>query len=54
MYCCHCRRQLFYRNLENRGWCEECGRIVNVARCKISHWTIAAVCTVAWALPIGF
>jgi hypothetical protein len=53
MYCSHCRRQLFYKNLENRGWCENCKRIVSVSKCKVSFWSIAAVFTLAWALPLG-
>ena len=53
MYCAHCRRQLFYKNLDNFGWCGNCGKIVSVSQCKVSHWFVVAVFIMLWAMPQG-
>jgi hypothetical protein len=53
MYCSHCRRQLYYKNLSDCGWCENCGKIVHVSQCKVSYWYVAAVFMSFWAMPNG-
>lgn len=52
MYCSHCRRQLFYKNLKNVGWCDTCGDIVGVSDCKVSYWLVAAVLVMFWSVPL--
>jgi hypothetical protein len=51
MYCSHCHRQLFYKDLTNRGWCDTCRDIVCVSQCKVSYWFVAAVLTAL--VPLG-
>jgi hypothetical protein len=53
MFCTDCHSRLFYRNLENRGWCESCKRIVDVSPCSVSYWCIAAVMLMPWLMPGG-
>jgi hypothetical protein len=48
MYCSHCRRTLFYKNLEHLGWCESCGKIVSVSSCKVSYWILAVTLAMLW------
>ena len=53
MFCSDCHRQIFYRNLENRGYCERCKRIVEVSPCSVSYWCVAAVILMPWLMPFG-
>jgi hypothetical protein len=53
MYCSKCRRRLFYKNLDDLGWCENCGAIVQVSRCGVSCWLVAAILIIPWSLPPG-
>ncbi|MEX2316274.1 MAG: hypothetical protein WD669_03920 [Pirellulales bacterium] len=53
MYCSHCGGQLFYKDLNNAGWCIRCDTIVSVSRCKIPFWNLMAVLTMAWPLQLG-
>ncbi len=52
MYCTKCRRQLYYKDPNNNGWCFTCGKIVNTANCKISQWNLYAVFTMLWTLQV--
>jgi len=53
MFCSNCHRQIFYRNLENRGYCETCKRIVEISPCRVSYWCVAAVVLMPWLIPLG-
>ena len=50
MYCSRCRRQLFYKNLDSDGWCENCDGVVHVSRCKVSYWILLATFTLQWVM----
>jgi hypothetical protein len=52
MYCKNCRRELFYHDPENHGWCFTCGDIVDIENCKITSWNLIAVFTLLWTLQI--
>ena len=51
MFCSVCHRKMLYRNLENRGWCDRCKRVVEVSPCKVSYWCVAAVLLMPWLMP---
>jgi len=53
MFCSNCHGQLFYRDLENHGWCEKCKRIIDVSPCSLSYWCVAAVILMPWLMPFG-
>jgi hypothetical protein len=53
MYCSHCHRQLFYHDLSNNGWCDDCGNIVRVSQCKVPYWIVGAICTMLLAVQMG-
>jgi len=53
MYCSKCRRRVYYRNLENKGWCEQCRCVIDIAPCAVSHWCVAAVMLMPWLAPLG-
>lgn len=53
MYCSDCHHRVFYKNLDNCGWCTTCHRIVDVSPCSISYWCTAAVMLLPWLLPLG-
>jgi hypothetical protein len=53
MFCSDCHRKVFYRNLENRGWCERCKRVVEVSPCSVSYWCVAAVLLMPWLMPFS-
>ena len=48
MYCSRCRRPLFYKDLDSRGWCTKCGCIVQVTLDRVSPWAFIATLTLAW------
>ena len=52
MYCKKCRRELYYRDPDNHGWCFTCGDVVDIEKCKISSWNLIAVFTMLWTLQI--
>ncbi len=52
MYCAKCRRDLYYRDPENHGYCFNCDQIVNVENCKISSWNLIAVLMMFWTLSV--
>jgi len=52
MYCDKCRRQLYYKDPSNNGWCFTCGKVVDVADCKVSQWNLFAVFMMLWAVQI--
>ena len=52
MYCKKCRRELYYRDPDNHGWCFTCGDVVDIENCKISSWNLIAVFTMLWTLQI--
>jgi hypothetical protein len=52
MYCDKCRRQLYYKDPASQGWCFSCGRVVDIANCKISQWNLLAVFTMLWTLQV--
>jgi len=51
MYCSNCRQRIFYKNLDDLGWCDDCGAIVRVSRCGVSYWLVATVLFFLWSLP---
>ena len=53
MYCSKCRRELYYKDTESKGWCFGCSQIVGVTNCKVSHWNLIAVLTMLWNLQVG-
>jgi hypothetical protein len=53
MYCSRCRRQLFYKDLNNHGWCPSCAKIVEIAQCKVSYWYVTAAFIALWAAQPG-
>ena len=53
MYCSCCHRQIFYRDLDNHGWCENCRHVVDVSPCKVSYWCVATVLVMPWLMPLG-
>lgn len=53
MYCSICRRQLFYRDPSNHGWCDHCRKIVSVSQCQVSYWFVAAAFISLWAVQPG-
>jgi hypothetical protein len=53
MFYSDCHRKVFYKNLENRGWCERCKRIVDVSPCSVSYSCVAAVVLMPWLMPFG-
>jgi len=52
MYCTKCRRQLYYKDPDNRGWCFTCGQVVSIEKCKVSYWNLMAVFTMMWTLQV--
>ena len=52
MYCAKCRRQLYYKDPNNNGWCFTCAKVVDITNCKISHWNLIAVLTMFWTLQV--
>jgi hypothetical protein len=52
MYCDKCRRQIYYKDPNNHGWCFTCGNVVDIAKCKISQWSLFAVFTMLWTLQV--
>jgi hypothetical protein len=52
MYCAKCRRQLYYKDPENHGWCFGCGEICSIENCKIPYWSLMAVFTMLWTLQV--
>jgi hypothetical protein len=52
MYCAKCRRQLYYKDPNNHGWCFTCGKVVDITQCGISHWNLMAVFTMLWTLQV--
>ena len=53
MYCSKCRRRLFYQDLEQMGWCESCGAVVTISRCKVSFWTLTATLILLWVVQVA-
>jgi hypothetical protein len=53
MFCSNCHRTIFYKDLANRGWCEQCKRVVEVSPCAVSYWCVAAVLLMPWLLSFG-
>jgi hypothetical protein len=53
MFCSDCHRTIFYKNLENRGWCEGCQRVVEASPCSVSYWCVAAVILMPWMISFG-
>jgi hypothetical protein len=53
MYCSNCRRQLFYKNLDQCGWCDDCEDVVEVSNCSVSYWFVATVFVLLWSMPSG-
>jgi len=53
MFCSECYRKLFYKNLENRGWCERCKHVVETTPCNVSYWCVAAVMLMPWLMSAG-
>jgi hypothetical protein len=54
MFCSQCNRRVFYRNVENRGWCDTCKRVGDVSPCSVSYWCAAAVMLMPWLIPLCF
>lgn len=54
MYCPHCHRRLFYRDLSNCGWCDDCADIVHVSECSVSYWIIGAICVMCLSVQMYF
>jgi len=52
MYCAKCRRQLYYKDPNQHGWCFTCGEVVDITNCKVSHWNIIAVFIMFWTLQV--
>ena len=52
MYCDKCRRQLYYKDPSNHGWCFTCGKVVDITDSKISFWHLMAVFTMLWAVQV--
>jgi len=52
MYCAKCRRQLYYKDPNNHGWCFTCGKVVDITNCGVSHWNLMAVFTMLWTLQV--
>jgi hypothetical protein len=52
MYCTKCRRQLYYKDPNQHGWCFTCGEVVDITNCKVSHWNIIAVFVMFWTLQV--
>jgi hypothetical protein len=48
MFCPHCHRPVCYKDPDNKGWCEHCRRVINVAPCSVSLWCVAAVMLLPW------
>jgi hypothetical protein len=53
MFCSACHRRIFYKNVENRGYCETCKRIVETSPCSVSYWCVAAVMLMPWLMLIA-
>jgi hypothetical protein len=53
MYCDTCRRQLYYKDPNSKGWCFSCNKVVDITQCGVSHWNLMAVFTMLWTLQIG-
>jgi hypothetical protein len=53
MFCSNCRRRLYYKNIENHGYCEKCKCIVEISPCRVSYWCVAAVVLMPWLMQIG-
>ena len=53
MFCCNCNCKIFYRNRENRAWCERCKRVVEVSPCSVSYWCVAVVLLMPWLMSSG-
>lgn len=53
MYCDTCRRQLYYKDPNNHGWCFSCNKVVDITQCGVSHWNLMSVFTLLWTLQIG-
>lgn len=52
MYCDKCRRQLYYKDPSNHGWCFSCGKVVDITDSKVSFWHLMAVFTMLWAVQV--
>jgi hypothetical protein len=52
MYCDTCRRQLYYKDPNSKGWCFTCNKVVDITQCGVSHWNLMAVFTLLWTLQI--
>ncbi len=52
MYCDKCRRQLYYKDPNNKGWCFTCNKVVDITKCGVSQWNLLAVLTMLWSLQV--
>lgn len=43
---------MYYKDLDNCGWCVRCWKIVSVTDCSISYWNLMAVFTMLWTLQV--
>ena len=53
MYCDHCHGEMYYKDLENCGWCIRCGAIVHTTECTVTYWNLMAVFTMLWPLAVA-
>ncbi len=52
MYCAKCRRELYYHDPANHGYCFTCSEVVDIENCKVSSWNPIAVLTLCWTLSV--
>ena len=54
MYCANCHQRVYYKDLNDNGWCEHCQRIVRRLEVRDVVLVIAAAFVALWAVQPGF
>lgn len=53
-YCTRCDAKISEKSVAGTlGWCGDCNDTVDVSRCKVSYWAIAAVMTLSLLQPFS-
>jgi hypothetical protein len=52
MYCSRCKRQLYYKDLCQLAWCDDCNAIVRASFCSVRYWVIGVICVMCLAVQL--